>query len=316
MKIDIISGFLGAGKTTLIKKLINEYSKKDKIAIIENEFGEVSIDGDILKDTNVDIKEISSGCICCSIAGDFKKSIRDIIEIYHPTRLIIEPSGVAKVTEVIESCNNVGANYNASINHVFTVVDIKNFDMYVNNFGDFYKDQISNAKTIVLTKIEDVDIQLIEKVTAKIRLNNKNASIIASPTDLMIGSDIVKIADSDLLKDKKKNFVVSDTSSINKRSIDTTNHSANNIFETFGLETTEIYSELSLKKIFAKIRNTNEYGNVLRGKGLVKTESGKWVEFHYTPGQLNTKFTTKQVVGKIAIIGEKLNKSKLKYLFK
>ncbi|MGL4107831.1 CobW family GTP-binding protein [Clostridium sp. LP20] len=315
MKIDIVSGFLGAGKTTLIKKLISEVSKEDKIAIIENEFGEVSIDGDLLKDANIDIKEISSGCICCSIAGDFKQSIKDIIKGYHPTRLIIEPSGVAKVTEVIESCREVGKTYNASINYIFTVVDIINFDMYVNNFGEFYKDQISNAKTIVLTRVQDIDSKLVEKATQKIRENNKYATIIAVPLNMMDGSDIVKIAEGDFIKTIEKRLSMVEKSSISKRMVNTTKHNAHNIFDTLGIETTKLYSELALKRIFERIKETDEFGNILRGKGLVKTESGGWVEFHYTPGQFNIKSTNNKGLGKIAIIGEKLDKSKLKYLF-
>lgn len=315
IKIDIISGFLGAGKTTLIKKLISEKLKNDKIAIIENEFGEVSIDGDLLKGKNVDIKEINSGCICCSIVGDFKDSIREIIKSYKPNRILIEPSGVAKLSDVIKSCKDLGNEYSFNINYIFTVVDVSNFDMYLENFGEFYKDQLIKAKTIVLSRKDNITEQQVDNVTAQIRNINKTASIIAAPLDSLDSNDIFKIANGDLVSAKEKSLKKAGTSLVS-RSISRHNHRADNVFDTWGIETTKLFTIDNLKGIFEKIKMNDDYGNILRGKGLVKSENGEWLEFHYTPGQFQVKKVNSQHQGKIAIIGEKIDKSKLKYLFK
>lgn len=319
IKIDIFSGFLGSGKTTLIKKLIEEKFKDDKVAIIENEFGEVSIDGEILKGSNVDVKEINSGCICCSIVGDFKKSIKDIIKTYTPTRIIIEPSGVAKLSDVIKSCKSIKCEEEFEMNYIFTLVDVSNFNMYLNNFGEFYKDQLIHGKTILLSRSNIIDEEKLKDIVAKIREINKSASIIASPLETIDGFDICEIADNDIDTLKEKQFSKLTSSIIRKtklRGEDKKSNIADSVFDTVGIETTKIFTESNLKSIFNKIDANKDFGFVLRGKGLVRVEGGKWVEFHYTPGEFKIKETKIQLKGKIAIIGEKIDKSKLRLLFK
>jgi G3E family GTPase len=312
IKIDIISGFLGAGKTTLIKKLLEGDLKNERLAIVENEFGDVSIDGDLLKETNIDIKEISSGCICCSLQGDFKEAVKEIIKLYHPERILIEPSGVAKLSDIIKGCKSIEG---IEVNNIFTVIDAMNFQSHLDNFGEFYKDQISNAKTIILGARKSKEDKLIECVSQGIRKINKGCSIITAPIEEIDSNDILAIARKDL--EGKSESWIQLKKSLNAGYVSRVHHSqkADNIFNTWGVETSKYFSMFKLRDIFDEIMKSNEYGNILRGKGIVKIQNGDWVEFHYTPGRFKIKATTTQGIGKIAIIGEKIDKSKLNKLF-
>lgn len=316
IKIDIISGFLGAGKTTLIKKLLDSNLKKEKLAIIENEFGEVSIDGDLLKDTNIDIKEINSGCICCSLVGDFKEAIKEIIKKYSPERIIIEPSGVAKLSDIIKSCKSISNENSITINNIFTVIDPTNYESYITNFGEFYKDQIKNAKTLIISKRENDSEEQIETVSKLIRNINKHSSIIIVPLNEMDGNDILTIAKGDLIKFSERSLSI--TKPMNSSAIKNVSHShsANSIFNNWGIETKKAFSKSKLEEIFNTIARDESYGKILRGKGIVELDGGRWGEFHYTPGKFNINSTTSQKVGKIVIIGEDVNKNKLNILFK
>ena len=310
MKIDIISGFLGAGKTTLIKKFIDGKSSDEKIAIIENEFGDVSIDGDLLKGPNIDVKEISSGCICCSIAGDFESSINEIMKKYNPDRLIVEPSGVAKLTEIINNLKKSSNKFNAKINFIITVVDLTNFDMYLNNFGEFYKNQISNANTIICTRMDLIDNSKLVDISKKIRDMNKNAEIVQIPIDELDSKLISEIASKQYVNANKKvtkNIKLGCT-------VKRISTRADKVFDSFGVVTNRYFDKTDLKEIFNKF-GTNDYGTILRGKGFVEDKNGKWLEFQYTPGQFTFKNSIKRKEGKISIIGEKINKEKLKLLF-
>ena len=312
MKIDIISGFLGAGKTTLIKKLLEGDLIKERLAILENEFGDISIDGELLKGTNIDIKEISSGCICCSLQGDFKEAIKEIINIYHPERILIEPSGVAKLSDIIKACKSMEE---IEINNIFTVIDAMNFQSHLDNFGEFYRDQISNAKTIILSERKIGEYKLIECVSNSIRKINKDCSIITATLNEIDSKDILAIAKKDL--EGKSEKLIQLKKSFNSRSVSRVHHShrADNIFNSWGVETSKDFSMFKLRDIFDEIMKSNEYGNILRGKGIVKIQNGDWVEFHYTPGRFKINATTTQGIGKIAIIGEKIDKNKLNKLF-
>lgn len=353
-KIDIISGFLGAGKTTLIKKLIDEKFRKEKIAIIENEFGEVSIDTDILKELNLNIKEIKSGCICCSLTGDFKESIKSIIELYSPERILIEPSGVAKLSDVIKACKSLERYCNVNINMIITVLDISNVGIYMKNFGEFYKDQIKNAKIIILTRTEDISEEKIEEALSIIKKINTQAKIIREVLNKIDFSEILNDFNkvvriykeneiivnekyeynnlvnikhsyditkklSDLEKDKKK---LKSYNVIRKNKLRNTtarkyhNHSADITFSSWSLVTKEEFSKSKLKELFEEIIKDKEYGFILRGKGIVKLDTGKSIQFHYVPGQFVISDINEQEIGKICIIGSQINKTKLNYLFK
>ena len=190
VKIDIVSGFLGAGKTTLIKKFIESGFFKEKIVIIENEFGEIGIDGVMLRKYGIDIKELNSGCICCTLTGDFIKSIDEIIEKFSPERILIEPSGVAKLSEVLNACESVEFRKKAIVDLKITVVDVTKYDIYISNFEDFFENQIKFANTIILSRIQNVSIETIEKTVAKIRKINKKAKIISVPWENLDINDI------------------------------------------------------------------------------------------------------------------------------
>lgn len=312
-KIDIISGFLGSGKTTLIKKLIDNEFKDKKIAIIENEFGEISIDGAILEEKNVDIKEINSGCICCSLVGDFKKAIKEIVDKYNPDRIIIEPSGVAKLSEVITACRGIDNENIDNINMVITVVDAWKAKMYIKNFGEFYKDQIRNGKIIVLTRTERLEADRLEEVIKSIKIINPEATIIKESIDNINFNNIV------CSKEKKKSEIFKLVSRNNLRSVSRVviakKHSADDVFSSWGGEIEKIFTEKELKSIFEKIEDKDEYGSVLRAKGIVKGENEKWIEFHYVPSEFKMSLTKGRSSGKICVIGKKINNDKLQSLF-
>lgn len=306
-KIDIISGFLGAGKTTLIKKLLDSDLKKERLAIIENEFGEVSIDGDLLKGTNIDIKEINSGCICCSLVGDFKDAIREIVKKYSPDRIIIEPSGVAKLTDIVKSCKEIDS---VEVNNTYTVVDVINYKTYLDNFGEFYKDQIKKADTIIASKRNNNE-KCLDEAVKSIKSLNKNCNIITATLDEFEGNDILYITKKKACNKVSFNRV----STLQKPAMIHKGHKANSVFNSWGIETKRNFSRAVLKNIFTEKINAEDYGNILRGKGIVQLEEGKWVEFHYTPGSFQMNAIVSQKVGKIAIIGESIDTKKLDKLF-
>ncbi|MFA6940882.1 MAG: GTP-binding protein [Clostridiaceae bacterium] len=301
-KIDIISGFLGSGKTTLIKKLITENLKGEKAAIIENEFGEIAIDGSILRETSMNIKEIKSGCICCSLVGDFKKAIIDILNTYSPDRIIIEPSGVAKLSDVIKSCRNLEKEYDIKINAVITIVDALNAEMYLNNFGEFYKDQIEHANTIIISKAQQ---HIDDKILSLIRKINSNSEIISSPWE--------KTSFEEIIKNPGKESYTEFESEIIKE--EHHHHKADQVFDTWGLESDKIFSQVKIDDFFENVNNADEYGLILRAKGLLKVEEGKWLEINYTPGEFRKKITNPQKCSLLCFIGRELNKSKLEKLF-
>jgi len=307
-KIDIISGFLGSGKTTLIKKLIDDEFKGERIAIIENEFGEISIDGAILEEKNVDIKEINSGCICCSLVGDFKKAIKEIVDNYNPDRIIIEPSGVAKLSDVIKACKGID-----NINMLITVVDAWKAKMYLNNFGEFYKDQIRNGKIIVLTRTERLEEHRLKEIINSIKSINPQATIINNQIDKINFNNIVKI------KEKNSNEFLKLVPRSNLRSaskvVSYESKTADNVFSSWGGESQKIFTEKELRSIFEKIEHKDEYGTILRAKGIVKGEDGTWIEFHYVPLEFRMNLVKVQNSGKVCVIGKKINKDRLESLF-
>ena len=192
-KIDIISGFLGAGKTTLIKKLIKEAFSGEKVVLIENEFGEIGIDGGFLKEAGIEITEMNSGCICCSLVGDFKTSLKQVIEQYAPDRIIIEPSGVGKLSDVAKAVERVNEEEEAVvINSMVTVVDGKKAKMYMKNFGEFFNNQIESAGTVVMSRTQDMPQDKLDQAMALIREHNKEAVIITTPWDDITGGRMVE----------------------------------------------------------------------------------------------------------------------------
>ena len=194
-KIDIVSGFLGAGKTTLIKKMVKEAYQGEKLVLIENEFGEISIDGGFLKDAGIQISEMSSGCICCSLVGDFREALKKVVETYHPDRILIEPSGVGKLSDVTRAVEGVGETLPVSLNSFVTVADVNKVKMYMKNFGEFYDDQISHASCIILSRTGSADEKKVAAAVALIQEKNLTATIVTTDWNELTGAQIVSVMD-------------------------------------------------------------------------------------------------------------------------
>lgn len=308
MKIDIISGFLGSGKTTLIQKLINEELHKEKIAIIENEYGEVAIDGSILSDGEIEVKEITSGCICCSIKGDFKDSIKEVVDRYSPDRLIIEPSGVAKFSEVISSIKEAKLN-DVEINMKITTVDAQNYKYYVDNFGEFYKNQIAAAELIILNRMEKMDTYEIDEICEGLKKINSKVKIITTSLEEITAKRIMEVAK---IPREKLSFEMQEFKG--KTNLKA-NNSAHNIFENIGIETTKSFNKYILDKLLKDLEKSEIYGEVLRAKGIVPVEDGKWIQFDYVPKSIDIKDFRSDYTGRICVIGKNLNKNNLRELF-
>ena len=309
MKIDIISGFLGAGKTTLIKKLLSEELGKEKVAIIENEYGEVAIDGNLLKGEGIEVTEISSGCICCNIKGDFKESILQIVNDYKPDRIIVEPTGVAKLSEIISSVKEANIK-DAKLNMIATVVDVNNFESYFKNFGEFYRNQIANANVVLLSRSENISEKELFDVVEKVKSVNKGCNIITTPLDKISAKRILEVAS----KPKEKLAVEFKRAVLQPKGVRTT-HSANHIFDNWGVETSKVFDEMNLEKLLSNLSEEKNYGKVLRAKGIVPTKTGKWVQFDYVPGEIEIKKFSADYTGRLCVIGSNLNKKAIEKLF-
>lgn len=315
IKVDVFSGFLGAGKTLLIKKLIEENLKNEKIAIIENEFGEIGIDGGFLRNSAIDVKEINAGCICCSVYGDFKAGINEVIDKYTPERIIIEPSGVAKLSEVLSVFKESDFKEKLSINIIMTVIDITKYDMYVTNFDEFYKDQIRKAKTIILSRTQNVSNETVVDVVNKIKTLNNSASIITTPWNNIKAKNILETAEgnSENTIFNKINLLNKVPSKVSVRT--STVNTTKTTFKTIGIETPKILTKSQLKNNLEKL-NSSMYGLVLRAKGIVECTNGEWVEFDYVPNEFEIRKSLPDYSGRICVIGENLSKDNIEKLFR
>lgn len=303
IKVDIFSGFLGAGKTKLIKKLIDEGLNNEKIVIIENEFGEVGIDASFLEAFDIKVKEINAGCICCSLLSDFKDALQEIISSKEYERIIIEPSGVGKLSEVANVIKELEATNEVVLDRVITVVDVTMFEDYVDFFSDFYKDQISNANIIVLSRTQNVSNEQTERVIAKIKEINSKENIITTPWDELAAEDIYNA------EEINKRLKSSKTKKLHSKS-----HHAKEVFGSVGVETNQIISLEKLESIFKKFKDQQIYGKVIRAKGVVKVEEDKFVEFDYTPKDFQIRDTLSKAKDGICVIGMDLNKENIKDL--
>lgn len=306
MKVDIISGFLGAGKTTLIKKLLDTLVKDEKVAIVENEYGEVGIDGDLLKDRRIEVKEINSGCICCTIKGDFKQNILDIISNYRPDRIIIEPSGVANFSQVLESIKEAHIE-GLRINMKITMVDAQNVHMYMKNFGDFYRSQLVNANTIILTRVEKLSDKEITHVCNEIKTINNKANIITTELSKLSPERIIQVSE------KKVESLIENINKKPKR-IGLRRVSAPEFFENWGVETPKTFEYSELVKILNEFQN-NKYGEVLRAKGIIKSKDNKWFKFDFVPNDISIVNYKSDYTGRVCVIGRNLNKDSIDKLF-
>ena len=367
-KIDIISGFLGAGKTTLIKKLIGESFKDEQVVLIENEFGEIGIDGGFLKDAGVNITEMNQGCICCSLVGDFGEALKQVVNDYHPDRVIIEPSGVGKLSDVIKAIQKAGENVEIALNSATTVVDVTKAKMYIKNFGEFFLNQIEACGTVVLSRTQNVDEDKLLVAVDMIKEHNAEARIITTPWDTISGDIILDAMEhSSSIEDIMKNFKYDpevddeehhhhhhdhdhdhhhhdhdehehhhdhdehehhdhdhehhehhyDENGVCSCGHHHHHHDADEVFTSWGKETAHKYSADELKEILDKlsVEEDNEFGIILRAKGIVPDKDGNWQEFDLVPGEYEVREGSPDYTGKLCVIGSKLDEEKISELF-
>ena len=324
-KIDIISGFLGAGKTTLIKKLIEQAFKGEKLVLIENEFGEIGIDGGFLKDAGVQITEMNSGCICCSLVGDFGTALKQVITDYTPDRIIIEPSGVGKLSDVIKAVKDVSGDLDVELDSYTTVADVSKVKIYMKNFGEFFNNQIESANTIILSRTQTTTQDKIEKAVAMIREKNDHATIITTPWDEIDGAAIreamqnYKSLEETMMDEAKKghdhDHDHGDECTCGCHDHDHHHHHADEVFTSWGKETPHKYNEDKLREILDTLADTEKYGGILRAKGIVPSDAGEWLYFDLVPGEFEVRKGKADITGKLCVIGSKLKEDDLAELF-
>jgi G3E family GTPase len=304
-KIDIVSGFLGAGKTTLINKILKQVLPEEKTAIIENEFGEIGIDGQILGAHGIEIREISSGCICCTLFGDFILAMKELLTQVQLDRVIIEPTGIGRLSDILNACKNVNKEYSIELNMIVSVVDCMKFEMYSQMFGDFFRDQIQIAKTIFLSRTQLCEEKTISSAEKAVRQINKKAQIISTPWEQMTGADILNCGqdhESTIIEDIITNDIFSH------------HHSDDDIFDSWSMSTLKRYSRDNFNYILDQLQDKDKYGDIYRGKGIFQTPDGSWLRFDYVPGEIHFKKVLNVGEGKIVIIGKDINKSALNVL--
>lgn len=317
-EIYVISGFLGAGKTTLIRKLLKETFKKDKVVLIENDFGEISIDAALLKSSGVEVKEINSGCICCSLSGDFVKSVKEILERFNPDKIIIEPSGVGKLSDIVSACSDPTISSLAKVKSKITVADVKRCQMYLDNFGEFFEDQIKNADVILLSRTENFPDKVNDTYNLVKNLNTR--SIIFTKPWHQINVEEILLPRHDHHEHGNhcrhthgcKNHHHDDTRGHKDHGDCDHDHFAENFFDTVTIRTNRKFTIEDLKLRMHKLEK-NQSGNVLRAKGIVHGAKG-YVNVQYLPGDL--KITNCVTEGNtLCIIGRNLDKQELIKLF-
>lgn len=315
--VDIFSGFLGAGKTMLIKKLLSEKVYDTNTVIIENEFGEVGIDGSILKESNIEVKEINSGCICCEVSGDFGDAVFEVLNKYNPDTIIIEPSGVAKLSEILKTLDGIKFQDKIYIRNIFTLIDIKNYDIYLKNFKEFYENQIKKANKIVLSRTQFVDNKKINNTIESLKTFNNKAEIIYKPWNELLGIDFNrerKLMEKDLDLNKNRiSLLKSNNNKIFKKEV---KHNAKEVFESYPIDLMKMTSTEELQKKFEFIANNDKYGKVIRAKGVIEGLDGGYYQFDYVPNEFKArkiKWSSRKVV---SIIGSELNKKELNVLFR
>lgn len=330
IKVDIFSGFLGAGKTTLIKKLVEEAYKGEKLVLIENEFGEIGIDGGFLKDAGIEINEMNSGCICCSLVGDFGKALQQVIDEFNPERILIEPSGVGKLSDIIDAVRNLGLE-EVELNGFTTVVDAKKAKIYMKNFGEFFNNQIENASSIILSHTQSLNEEKLAKVVDLIREHNPHAVLITTDWDKLDGKQILAAMErrdtiEDTLADMEHEHHHHDHEHHHHHDHeegccccghdhDHHHHHADEVFESIGVETTKKFTAEGIKNALEKLEDEHSYGFVLRAKGIVEGQDGQWIHFDYVPGEPDVRFGNAEVMGRLCIIGSKMNKDAVRQLF-
>ena len=341
-KVSIISGFLGAGKTTFIKHLLSKVFAGQKVVLIENEFGEIGIDGGFLKDAGIEIREMNSGCICCSLVGDFGASLKEVVEKYHPDRILIEPSGVGKLSDVIKAVQGVEEDVDIQLNSYTTVVDAKKCKMYMRNFGEFFDNQVQYAGAIIMSRTDIVDEKKAMESMELLRSINEKAAIITTPIEKLDGKKILEVMEhpvslaDELLKeehehhhhhdhddecgcghdhDHEHHHHDHDDECGCGHHHDHHHHHADEVFTSWGRETIKKFTREGLEKMLESLSASEEYGVILRAKGMLPAEDGTWIYFDMVPEETEIREGSPEYTGRLCVIGSKLNEEKLAKLF-
>ncbi len=371
-KINVISGFLGAGKTTLIKKLLAEVFSGQKVVLIENEFGEIGIDGGFLKEAGVQITEMNSGCICCSLVGDFGKALKEVLEKFAPDRIIIEPSGVGKLSDVMRAVGGVAEHADVELDGSITVADATKCKIYIKNFGEFFNNQIEYADTIVLSRTQNIKEDKLEAAVKLLQEHNSKAAIITTPWDELAGNIILEAMNGrnslaeELLKEQEEHSHYHEGHGHHEECGHHEEHNhheecghheehnhheehshheehdhhekcghyheehdhhhegecghnhhhhADEVFTSWGRETPHKYDKEDLKQIMEALANGNEYGTILRAKGIVAGTDGSWIQFDLVPGEYEIRNGSPDYTGRLCVIGSELKMEELERIF-
>lgn len=363
-QIDIISGFLGAGKTTFIQKLLQEALKGENVVLIENEFGEIGIDSGFLKNSGIEIREMNQGCICCSLVGDFETSLKEVIEKYQPDRILIEPSGVGKLSDILSAVKTVSANLPVHLDGAVTVVDASKAKLYNKNFGEFFDDQIRFATTVVLSRTDIAKEEKVEEAVAIVRKVNPKANLITTPIQELSGGKLLEIIGKEenleeaLLEEVREKAAHHHHHHHGEEEHEHCcghhhdeeehdhccghhhdeeehehghhhdgeehaqhhcscghDHDADEIFDSIGLEIVKKVSRDKLEEILEEMAEGSSYGGIVRAKGMLQLEDGKWIQFDMVPEQVEIRDGSPESIGKFVVIGTELNKEKIKAIF-
>ena len=369
--IDIYSGFLGAGKTTLIKKMISEAFTGQKLALIENEFGEIGIDGGFLREAGIEITEMNSGCICCSLVGDFGDALRKLISEYHPERILIEPTGVGKLSDVIAAARQVESE-DVQLGCFITVADAKKVKLYMKNFGEFYNNQIETASCIVLSRTDSITQDKLDAAVALLREHNPRATIVTTPWDQLTGAQLLSAMEQTHTLARELSELEAathyehhhhdhedeETHEHHHHHHDHEDeeahehhhhphdhedaeahehhhhhdhdhehhhdhghhhhhhdHDADEVFMSWGVETAKKFTKEAIEQALQALDSSEDYGIVLRAKGIVAAQDSTWLHFDHVPGEIDVREGSAEVTGRLCVIGSQLNEPALRTLF-
>ena len=320
--IDIFSGFLGAGKTTLIKKMIQEAYNGEKLVLIENEFGEIGIDGGFMQDAGIEVNEMNSGCICCSLVGDFGKALVQVIEQFHPDRILIEPSGVGKLSDVIGAVRRVESD-GVKLGSFITVADATKCKVYLKNFGEFYLNQIETASTIILSRTSNITPEKLAAAASLLREHNSEALIITTPWDELTGKQILDAMQQQNTLNSELAELLAHEQHHHHHDEDCDcphchgehehhhdhhgHHHADDVFTSWGIETAKKFTADEIESILKELDDEDRFGMVLRAKGIVASTDGTWIHFDHVPHEIDIRSGSAAVTGRICVIGAKLN---------
>ena len=371
VRVNIISGFLGAGKTTLIRKLLTGRLKNEKVVLLENEYGEIGIDGGFLKDAGITVSELNAGCICCTMAGDFQAAIDQLIDTYHPDRILVEPTGVGKLSEILSAVEKAKSRHaDIEIGGSATVVDAGKCRMYMKNFGEFFLDQVRSASTVIFSRTQLLDADRVEKSRQLIAEAHTDARIITTPWDDMDPDFMLDVIengkpiyfppledddDDDEDEDEHEHHHHHDHDDDHDHDHHHEDHDddddddhdehehdhdhdhhhghehdhhhhhhhhhgegehdADEVFGNLGMETARRYEQDEVRAMLEKLSDEEEYGKILRAKGILQNAAGEWFQFDYVPGEIDMRTGSADYTGRLCVIGADLNEKALTELF-